>query len=59
MAELLAFAGSLAGLSCRQHEALIQIIEQIIGLEAQGDHAGVAQLLSDAPVLLRQSSTAN
>lgn len=57
--ELLAFAVGLTGLTCRQHEALVHIIEQIISLEAQGDHTGIAQLLGDAPALLRQSSTSN
>ncbi len=58
-AEFLAFAGRLGELTCRQRETLAQIIRQILGLEAQGDYAAIAQLLSNAPALLRLTSASN
>jgi hypothetical protein len=58
-AEIQAFADSVAGLTCLQREALVQIIEQILSLEAQGDEAAVAQLLKDTPALLRLTSASS
>ena len=58
-AEIQAFADGLKGLTRRQGEALAQIIHQILKLEAQGDEAAIARLLSDAPALLRPTSASN
>ena len=58
-AEFLAFVDCLDGLTCRQQEALGQIIQQILGLEAQGDYIAIAQLLTDAPALLKLTSGSN
>lgn len=58
-AEIQAFARSFLKLNCRQREVLMDLIRQIISLEAEDEHVAVACLLEDAPELLRLSSQTN